>query len=108
MSTEEKSGKRIVLGPLLTLLLSVLHTRGAWCDRARALTAADPTLGEGKRLQQLTGKVRVRPAASVLGPFLTLILTLHRGHNRPVGQGLGVWEALPFVRIVASRHTPVR
>jgi hypothetical protein len=93
------------LGPFLTLLVLTASRRTtATQDRlAGSKTAPVETTGEQAEGRQAIPRT---PATQfTLGPFLTLILTLHGGKgidSRAWRQSSFTWPAAPFVRIDAS------
>ena len=93
----------INLGPFLSLL--VLATSGwAVCKRNPIATARTITWqSSGQTWEGRPELATFRGNATYLGPFLTLILTLHRAKNgTDARSGRSAWQPSPFVRIGTS------
>ena len=102
MKTQDGVTRSVNLGPFLTLLLMVTSGR---LDYGGGCTATVETVSWESGSQTSNYRSPLSPVhgnATYLGPFLTLILTLHRRKmvdgTRAI-RGKSVWCATPFVRI---------
>jgi hypothetical protein len=103
MTTHITPGRGTNLGPFFTLLVLMTARRDNVARDQLATLETAPLEVSGERpkfMGQNPGTHRV-----VLGPFLTLILTLHcpsggSGGSRP--RASVTWGSLPFVRIHSS------
>ncbi len=101
MTSHITSGHAITLGPFLTLLV-MTASGGTSATRSRLATVATAPLEVlGARTECGRENRRTRRHPIALGPFFTLILTLHRrtgsrSDNWPLSSGAG--EAASLVR----------
>jgi hypothetical protein len=105
MKSEAAGAKSATLGPFLTLL--VLTTSGRMLQDCELLATVETETWHscGATFDRSPQGMETRGRAISLGPFLTLILTLHCRKVMKVDSAAmdgGTWQVGPFVRISTS------
>jgi hypothetical protein len=103
MTTHITSGRRTKLGPFFTLLVLMTSRRDNVARDQFAAVETAPLEVSGERPKFKGHNPRTHRV--VLGPFLTLILTLHCRSEQSGGswpRASVTWGSSPFVRIHSS------
>lgn len=102
MTDHATSRYTTTLGPFLTLLV-LTALRGRYSRRERLATGKSAPLEiAGEPVELRDENPRTHCDALTLGPFLTLIVTLHRRGLSDSGawqRSCAFWQSAPFVRI---------
>ncbi len=104
MPTHSERRQATSFGPFLTLVV-LTASRRTTATNDRLANSKTAHLEIRNEQAEIKGSPGTHGNTITLGPFLTLILTLHRGKESDRGawrRSSFAWDAAPFVRIHAS------